>query len=203
MRSKKFLIISVVIFFLIINTSYFWEKEIGVLSIPILLLLGLIYLIFLIRFFFELYYAVKEKLRNKQRLYLLALLLVVLILVPVFPRGIIDFDTLEGEDLLIAQREGAANCTTTLKIKPGNKFKLLSVCFGIEEKKGTYRMKNDTIFFEKTEDDRMYEYGVLVLGDSAKQVYKDQNVIGKIRLYKTASDTRGYELYITKNELIK
>lgn len=203
MKNKKLLVIFLILFFLVVNTSDFWEKEVGILIIPILLILGVLYVVFLIRFLFEFYYAIKERLKNKPRLYLLTLLLIVLITIPLFPRGIVNFDKLEGEDLLVAYSEGAANCTTTLKIKNNNKFKIVSVCFGVEERKGTYQLKGDTIYFHhKNQENKVFEYGVLHISDTT-MVYRNKDVIGKVKLYKTLSDIRGSDLYITKNNLVK
>ena len=70
----------------------------------------------------------------------------------IFPGGIIDFEKFESETILIAQREGVANCTNRLKFKVDGSFLERAVCFGIEEIRGNYKLKGDTIFFEYEEE---------------------------------------------------
>ncbi|MES2689259.1 MAG: hypothetical protein V4658_02585, partial [Bacteroidota bacterium] len=123
-----------------------------------------------------------------------ALLLIVLFLALYKPYGIINFDELEGRDVLIAEREGAANCMTTFKLKEGNKFTERSFCFGPSEIKGHYRWVNDTLFFEDVEPGLFYEFA-LVKRSSLSSFH--------LVRYKSMSDTTGHELWITKNELEK
>ncbi|WP_146201758.1 hypothetical protein [Sediminitomix flava] len=114
------------------------------------------------------------------------------------PRGIINFDRFEGEDLFIAQREGALNCMTTFKLKPNNKFKERSVCFGISEVRGNYEIKNDTIFFSNVSvtrgSEEYYKFGIL-----KKSKYRDEKAFFR---YRSGSDSIGHELWIKKNEIM-
>lgn len=89
----------------------------------------------------------KEDFKSRQRNIVVAFLVAVLIITLFRPAGFINFDKLAGEDILIAQREGAANCTTTLKLKKNHTFIETNICFGLEEIKGKYVVRNDTIFF--------------------------------------------------------
>jgi hypothetical protein len=60
--------------------------------------------------------------KQKRRLYLLAMLVFTLVSTVLYPRGMITFDNWGSPTVLIAQMEGAANCTTTLKLKKDNTF---------------------------------------------------------------------------------
>lgn len=114
------------------------------------------------------------------------------------PNGLVNFNKLEGEDLLIAEREGAANCMTVFKLKANNKFREKSVCFGVTETKGNYEIRNDTIFFSDItllrNDEEYFKFALL-----KKSEYSDKNVLFR---YRSAKDTIGHELWITKNKLI-
>jgi len=93
------------------------------------------------------------------------LLTIVLVLAFFKPFGFIDFDKLEGGDLLIAEREGAANCMTTLKLKDNFTFRETNVCFGVTEIKGNYHLQNDTIYFDNVNIGRhekgFYKFAVI------------------------------------------
>jgi Cbb3-type cytochrome oxidase, cytochrome c subunit len=195
---RKIFIIAIIILFLIMNTSYFWEKEVGVLLIPILLVLAVCFLVLIIKFFFELNTARKEKFRNKARVYVLLLLFIVLTTSILFPQGLINFDKLEGKDLLVAYREGAASCTTTLKLKDNNKFKITSICFGIEERSGKYELRNDTLYFkEQTHRDRnikQYKFGILKGIDSVN--HSNLEKVEGVTLYVDYGDTIGFSLKV-------
>lgn len=73
-----------------------------------------------------------------------------LLLIIIKPNGLIDFDQFEGTDRIVAQAEGAANCTSRLKLKTNEKYILESICFGIEKSKGEYKIIKDTIYFKRT-----------------------------------------------------
>jgi hypothetical protein len=144
----------------------------------------------------------KEKFSDRQRLLIIAMLTIVLGLAFFKPAGFIDFEKFEGSDILIAQREGAANCMTTFKLKENNKFTEKSVCFGMTEIKGAYKLKNDTIFFENVElgrdENEFYKFAII----RPSKFNKDNNHFDLIR-FKDLNDTTGHELWITKNDLYK
>lgn len=202
MFKNKRLIIITIVFFLTINTSYYWEGKLGFWAMPVTVLLILIYLGIGLALLREIFFAVKEKLANKSRLFLVAFLTIILTIIFIKPFGIINFDEFEGTNVLIAEREGVANCMTTLKLKSNNTFRQKSVCFGITEITGNYHFKNDTIYFDAIDFDRdkskIYKFAIIKPSTSKK----NQNNFHLI-LYQNLSDTIGYELYIIKNELNK
>lgn len=143
---------------------------------------------------------VKERYRDTQRILQVGIMVIVLITSLLFPYGIINFEKFESESLLIAQREGAANCMTTLELKSDNTFIERKVCFGLAETKGVYRIVNDTIYFQNVSlgrrEKEYYQYAILKKGREAS------NLIGEIVRYKSSADTTGTVLWIVKNELI-
>ena len=196
---KKQLIIITIVFFLIVNLNHFWKGEMGVLAFPIFIFLAIVFLVLAIICLIQIVKGFEEKFSNRKRSWTIGIMAISLGLIFWKPNGIINFDKLEGEDLFIAQREGAANCTTTFKLKPNNKFKEKSVCFGVSEARGNYKIKNDTIFFSDVKVQRgynkYYEFGVL-----KKSKYRDEKALFR---FQNRSDTIGDELWITKNEIMK
>lgn len=197
---QKGLFITTIFFFLIVNTTYFWEGKLGFFAFPVLFLLVIVYLILVFLLLRQFFFAFREKFIEKQRLVIIGTLLVVLTVTLLKPNGLINFDKLQGKDLLVAEREGAANCMTTLKLKENNKFTERIVCFGVTELKGNYELKGDTIFFKHNGKFRhksgYHKFGVIKKFDTMRLKY-----LGDIVMYKSLSDTTGLDLWITKNEL--
>lgn len=172
------------------------------LAFPAFLLLMITYLVLALALIGQLYFAFREKLKDRHRLFGIALLIAVLLLTFLFPTGLINFDRLEGEDLLVAEREGVANCMTTLKLKEHNKFIEREVCFGVTETKGHYELKNDTIFFANASLGRdgsdYYKFAVIKPSNS-----NNGKILGALIRYKGIDDTSANALGIIKNDLIK
>jgi hypothetical protein len=197
---QKGLIIITIAFFLIVNTTYFWEGKLGLFAMPTFLILVLVYLGLAIVLLRQLYFVFKEKFADKFRLLTLGLLAAVLSLTFFFPFGVIDFDRLSGDDLLVAQREGAANCMTTFKLKSNKTFIEKSVCFGVTEIKGNYKLVHDTIYFQNVElgrhEDGFYKFAII----RPSKYNKDSKHFDLVR-FKDFSDTAGHVLWIVKNNL--
>ena len=149
----------------------------------------------------QLYRSIREKFADKQRLRLIGLMTPVLMLAFLYPNGLINFGKLESDSLLIAQREGVANCMTTFKLKENNTFIERNVCFGVTETTGEYRLSGDTIYFENVSRGRrekeFYEFAVIVDKDE-KGKY-----LGDLVRSENQSDTTGSPLWTIKNEIRK
>ena len=148
----------------------------------------------------QLYIAIKEKFKNKHRILTIGILTTVLTLVFLKPHGLINYEKFEGKELLVARREGSANCMTTFKLIEDNKFIEKSICFGITETTGNYKIANDTLFFENVElgrhENEFYEYAV----NRPSKIDKNNLYYDLIR-YKDFKDTTGHILWIVKNDL--
>lgn len=181
------------------NLNHFWEGKMGIWAFPIFIILAILFLVLAVICLIQIGKGFKEKFSNRNRNWTIGIMGISLGLIFLKPSGIINFDRLEDKDLFIAQREGAANCMTTFKLKPNNKFKDRSVCFGVSEARGNYEIKNDTIFFSDVSvprgDEEYYKFGIL-----KKSKYRDEEALFR---YRSRSDTIGNELWITKNEIMK
>lgn len=197
------MLIMTILFFLAVNTSYFWEGKLGLIAFPAFTILFVCYIILLIVLIRQLYFFIKEHPKQKERLLLIGLLIIVLTTSFFKPTGLIDFDKWEGDDVLVAGREGVANCYTYFKLKDDYTFKEKSICFGISEVKGTYRLVNDTIYFEKVQlgrtDESYPSFAVI------KPTESNQNeILGILYFYNDKkSDSIVNILSITKMDLTK
>lgn len=200
MKYKRPLLFAIVFFF-IINTSYYWEGKLGMWDMPVWIGLIVLFLTLAFLFFKHSYLTIKERFSDKQHLLLTIVLAVVLALTFFFPGGLVNFEKLESKNVLIAYREGVANCTTTLKLKANRRFKVKSICFGVIDIKGTYSMKGDTVLFtydsNKREEYKYFKLAVLRNED------KNKPYAGVIVLLMNHSDTIGMPLKIVKNDLHK
>ena len=124
-------------FFLLINFQYFLFPLFGAFEIFIVIISFAILIGLIVMFIYHLVKAIKEKFGLKLRNALLLCLLITIGTTIYKPLGLIDFDSLQGKDVLIAQREGAANCITTLKLKDSMTFIEYNYCFGTSRIKGT------------------------------------------------------------------
>lgn len=199
-QKNKILYAITIIFFLIVNTSYYWKSNLGFISLPISLILFLVYLglcIITIRYIFL---AFKERSINKKQMFSIGLLLIVLILTFIKPFGIIDFEKFESKNILIAEREGVAGCSMTLKLKENKKFTAKSVCFGMTETIGKYEIKNDTIYFYDIKlgrnDKEFYKFAVL---KPSKKFNNSKSFT--LLCFKSKNDTIGHGLKVKHNGL--
>jgi hypothetical protein len=185
---RKILIIFFsIIYFLAVNTSYFWEKLPGLWDMLITLILFLGFFIFVIILIIQIVYLIQSKYSNRNRIINCIILLIILITTAFFPKGIIDFRKFEGPNLVLAVYKGVANCTTTLEIKKDKRFIERSICFGVEENSGRYELKGDTItmyFDKKANSVSSTAYGIIIL-DSIRT----EDNIGQIIYYKGSWNT--------------
>lgn len=199
---NKGLTITAIVFFLLVNTTYYWEGKLGFFAIPSFLILAGTYLGLAISFFGQIYLTIKERFKRKERLLTLGLLATVLLLTFYKPFGLVDFEKFERDNVLVADREGAANCLTTLKLKDDFTFKERIGCFGISETTGTYRFINDTIYFDNIDlgrhEESFYKFAIIKSSKS-----NNTKILGELIRYKDLTDTIGHELWITKNDLSK
>mgnify|MGYP000639798054 CR=1 FL=1 len=196
MQKYNTILIATFLFFLLINTAQLWEGKIGFFAIPTILLMAIYFFILIIVFIFQLYKGLKEKFQLKKRLRLLGFLFFTLSTTLIFPSGLINYERFESKSILIAQREGAANCMTTLKLRENNTFTEKVYCFGITEINGEYTRSGDTVFFKTTspkrQGDEFYEYAI---------IKNENNNLFNFGCYMNSTDSIGNWLTIIKNEL--
>lgn len=136
------------LFFLLLQTSYFWEKELGIFAMFSFLGMALAFLFFCGMLCWEALLVVRERGKDRQRLRFIGILLVMLSLTVWDPNGLVDYAKFEARTVLTAHAEGAADCSNTLVLRSDHTFIERIVCFGLSETRGTYFIKNDTLFFE-------------------------------------------------------
>ncbi|MEO6150967.1 MAG: hypothetical protein ABIN95_02250 [Mucilaginibacter sp.] len=193
---SKILIIITVLFFLVINLSYFWEPTVGLAAIPVTILLIILFFALVIVWLVTLNKIIKEQYENKIRIVATIVLAVVLLLVLLFPGGMIDFSKYEN-NVLIASREGSANCTDTYKFRADMSFSLTSICFAIEKTNGTYAISGDTImlYYKNGNEESKVSKAIVNYNN------KTTNDLGELMLYKNINDTVPIPLTITKYAL--
>lgn len=181
------------------NTSYVWEGKLELWAFPVFIFLLVFYIVLAIILIYQVYWVTKEGFKNKKRIIIVGVMSLTLGLIFFWPNGIINFDRWEGDDLLIAGREGVANCTTTLKLKANNKFVEKSICFGMSEVRGDYLLKGDSIFFSNVKIGRSakeyYQFAVITPSDLQNEI-----IIGELKRFMNYNDTLPHDLFITKNQ---
>jgi len=152
LKGKKIISILILTFFGIWYFQYFLSYVPGAFTIGVFLEgIGLWFIILGI----ALYQIIKlafEKPKHYQRLIFIGVIIILNFLSLAEPIGLIDWEKYESQNILVADREGTANCRTILKLKADNKLKYISRCFGVDFHLGTYRFKNDTLHFQLKRD---------------------------------------------------
>ncbi len=198
---NKAILIATIVYFLLINTIQLWGNKLGLFAIIGFLFMIIYFFILLLLLIYQLSKSYIEKFKEQKRLILIALITIVLTTSFLYPRGLINFNQFDSEDLFIAQKEGSANCMITLKLKANNRFLERNVCFGITEITGNYRISGDTIHFENISLDRYKnefdKYAII------RQENTINNSLGNVTKFKNKFDTIGVTLRIIKNELNK
>ena len=148
MKRKNIVSGLLLLFFIIWFFQYFLSYIQGAYTIVVFLFgLGLWFVILGM----ALYQIIKllfEEPKHYQRLLYACIMLILNILSLAKPSGLIDWEKYEGENLLVAEREGTAHCTSIIKLKHNNKFKFVNRCFGVDFHWGSYYVSNDTIHLQ-------------------------------------------------------
>lgn len=179
---KTSLIVTVVFFF-VFHTQEYWSEYLSIYYLFVLVALFGAFLFVVGSFFSELYHSIREKFTKTQRTISLIITTIVIALTIYAPFGFVKYNWFMAEDILVANREGAANCMTNLYLKKDGTFLESSFCFGAEHRTGVFLKKNDTIWFASKHN--FYEFGTI---DTKQQ----DNGHGYLYLYKSKQDTPPY-----------
>ncbi len=201
MKSKA-LFISTIIFFLLVNTRYFWDPWLDWAGMFLFGFLLIAYCLLALALLVQIIFSWSEKFKNKRRVALIFIMIFVLGSTLWKPMGVVDFESFESKDMLVAYSgKHTANCTQTIKLKIDKSYKIESICFGIHKETGTYTFKSDTVKFHVTRSyssggNEEYAFGVIKRS-------KDQNVnsFSTLGLYRTKNDSHFNFLTIIKDEL--
>lgn len=158
MKLSKPLIFTILLL-LAVNTQFLWEGKLGVFIILVYLLLFVCSIVLYVRLIKKVYRLIKGTDRTRQNVIECVVMGVSLCLIIAFPMGIVRFPNVGAPIKLMAFHEGGGGCGSTLYFREDGSFVVRYVCFGIEEKKGSYRISNDTIYFSC--DDFAFDYAVM------------------------------------------
>ncbi len=142
-------------------TSDFWEPWLGWHAFYIMIGLTLLSGVLLLRFLYLIVNMLGPLCRTKFHYFQSAWLALAMMVSYLFFNRDLSMERFMSKPVLVAGREGAANCTTVLKLFPNGHFKLQTVCFGIARLEGEWQKKSDTIFFSNftgRSDVQRYEY---------------------------------------------
>ncbi len=197
---KNKLIVSSLAFFILVNTSYYWGSLSGLWDVGIALALLITFIYLGLILLIQIFQIFKNRFNDKRKNINVIILAVILTTTGFFPFGLINFENFEGQDLIVAQREGAANCMTTLKLKTDTRFVEKSVCFGVKRIKGTYKFSGDSVilYYPKNNENENFEFGIIHLDTNYIP-----NALGHFDLYKSNKDKTPLSLLIIKYELKK
>ncbi|HAA12621.1 MAG TPA: hypothetical protein DCE41_13380 [Cytophagales bacterium] len=181
-------------FFLAVNTQYFWNRDLGIYSMFTFVIMLLYFFSLILLFIRQVLLILHENFQDRKRLTLSVVMALLLITAFFWPNGLINFRQFGPELVLRAQREGAANCMTTLHLRANNSFWEGTACFGESEITGSYTRSGDTVYFHNVDLGRnaqeYYEFAV-IREDSHIPQYS-----GEIVRYRSQQDTTGLALWI-------
>lgn len=197
MARNKILLPGTLILFVLVNTRYYWEGMLGGWNMLLFPVCVLTLLVLFVSLLVQFYRIIGNRFKNRSVAWITGIAALLLALIVWQPYGIINYESFEDKDVLIAFNEGVANCTTTLKLKENKTFYIRSVCFGIDKEGGTYTLINDTIKFNFSSYRPKYRFAVF------KKGRKQKILPYELYLYKSVADTLPYPLVITKNLLLK
>lgn len=193
-----------IIFSLIISTSYYWEGKLGLFTLPVFFIIVISYLVFTFFLFRNVYFLFKENFTIKSRLLNCSILSVVLILnfskpytflKNYFLMEVVDIET---NIVLKGARFYEVKQIETIKLKNNFTFKEKNTEYGLSEVNGTYRIVNDTIYFENVikgkQEDVIYKFGVIV-----EREYYTENKFA-LKLFTSKDDTLGFSYSLVGNE---
>jgi hypothetical protein len=169
---RRLVIVATVIFLLLINTSFWWQRNLGVAAMAIFVLLILYFIVLGFVLITYAWKSVEEGFADKQRIWVTVALVIVLGLTVLFPTGVINDEMFKSKVVLRAFREGVAGCGMSLTLRQDRSFSVTEVCFGFTETSGTYRMSNDSIFLKNGPDqERVYRLALIIKENASNKSY--------------------------------
>ena len=162
MKLSKPLIFTILLL-LAVNTQFLWTERMLVffpLAFFIYSMLFICVIALFVCFVRKVYRLIKGTDRTKQNGIECLVMAATLCLIVAYPLGIVRGPQEEEVPTKFkAFHEGGGGCGSTLYFREDGSFVDRSVCFGIKETKGSYRISNDTIYFSC--DDFAFDYAVM------------------------------------------
>lgn len=174
MKGQKKISILILMFIGIWFFQYFLSYIQG--AIPLLsILLGLfLWLSLLLTAIGQMIILLLEQRKHYRRLFFITIIIFANSISFINPQGIVDWESYEGENLLVAKREGTVGCQEIIKLRRGNRFKYSNICFGTQFLQGNYQLKEDTLWLEPDGNSKLMNrnaYGVFENNRNDKNRY--------------------------------
>lgn len=194
MKSKS--VIVAILLLIGVNTSFLWERADWDFGIAILLMFVWVILGFV--FILKLGGLLIDRFKKTRPIISTAIIGVILLLTFLYPFGLFRPENFKDPPIAVAQREGVANCSTTIVLKNKFRFKETSVCFGVKRAEGNYQINGDTLKFDF---DDLSIFG----SDKAMAIIKlntdsSKTWIGNLIYYRNSQDTVPLTMTLTKFE---
>ena len=161
---KKSIAWSSMLFFFLVQTSWFWMRGPALFSFLMMWILPLGFLGLSAVAAYQLFLWIRSRFTEVNQLRQVLLVVPVLALTALFPLGLIDFSRWESPDIMTFRFEGTMR-QNLLKIKANNRFVERESSFlTVREYPGRYTRSGDTLVFfydEKTPEHPKYAWGIL------------------------------------------
>ena len=185
-------------FLILLIVSYFIEQSPSIWTLVINIVLPFYFLALCCSLLWHCRILWKDRFRNATKNWLLLFTISVITFTTACFFGMIRLDRIYGKDILVAGREGAANCFTTFKLKNTQNFTTESFCFGREWNRGRYFISGDTIHFAGTSQQANgYLFGLI---EMQSKTFPGRDLLW---LFRSRDDKDPYFLFISMNELPK
>lgn len=203
----KDLIFKIAIVYVILSvTSYYWEGKLGLVTLPVIMVLLLVYLILILAFISQLVGLIRVKFNDKKRMLNGSILLLVLLLTFTKPYTFLkltfatEYLDLEDDNVLVGRRyDDDCFPIESFKLKSDFTFKERNTRYALTEVSGKYKISNDTIYFEDVkkgkQEDIVYAFGLL-----EELEFYTENKFALV-LYVNKSDKKGYHYSLVSNKL--
>ena len=196
MRTKHLYII-VIIFFLLVQTEYYWGNNLGWFAIIWFFAMQALLVVFCGILVYQLFKLATERPFTGKRLLAIFLLSFVLLSTYLRPWGLIEFEKYETPPVLKAKAKGGGGCNNVLRLYNDSSFIDDSRCFGTERTRGKWRYSNDTIYFYEirpgTLQETYFEFAIIKeTGDNRHQY---------LRRYQDRNDPHGRRMNVLHNDI--
>jgi len=190
-----------ILLLLAVNTAFLWDKLPGGWDFLLFLILGCVWFVLLCVFVLKVFGLIIDRFSDRNNIVSVVIIAASLVFSFLFPTGLVRSEFNSKPAVLVASREGVANCKTTLKLYEGSEFVLRSACFGIHDQSGTYEIIGDTVkmIFEKmTSAGVISTYAIINRAESGSSAFW-----GNLFLFQIPSDSIPLTMHISKMELVE
>jgi len=179
-----------------VNTAFLWERLPSLWDLGIFIALMFIWVVLGFVLLLKIGGILIDRFKNKRQIVSSSVIGIVLLLTFLYPNGIVRPENFEDPPVMIAQREGVANCSTTIVLKDDLRFKETSACFGVDRSEGSYQINGDTVklqFDNESNFGSTETFAIIELNPDTSKSW-----IGSLIYYRNYGDTIPLTLNLTK-----